>query len=452
MKKKILIIDDDIAICDSLKIALNDRYEVFIASTPSEALNCILNYDIAVTVLDLKLGKYNGMDLYLEIKRIDPKAVVIIITAFGSIRSSIDAIKKGLFHYITKPIDLTELNLFIEKGIIFNDLHKQIKYLSEQIKRQYELNGIIAKSANMQSALNIIEKTKNINSNVLITGESGTGKELIAKAIHYEGSRSNYRFEPINCASIPDNLLESELFGYKAGAFTGAIKDKVGRFELAHKGTLFLDEVGEMNLVLQPKILRAIQDKAITPLGSNKQRQIDVRIVSSTNKNLEEAINNREFRKDLFYRLNVINIHLEPLRKRKEDIPPFISYFIQKYNRILNKNIKSVSVEFFNFLLNYEFYGNVRELENIIERAIALSDSNELTFKDLPKYVTNKQFSKSHDDKLIPIFMGESLKEIEKRVIKITYNSCKNNQKETAKILGITDRTLRNKLKLLNTN
>ncbi len=445
--EKILIIDDDEAITESLRLALKDRYELFLASTPSEVLRYISIHDMDVILLDLKLGKYDGMEIYSEISRLKPNVVVIIITAYGTIKSSIDAIKKGVFHYLTKPIDLTELKLIIEKGIAFSNLYKQVNYLSEELKKQYELKGIVAKSASMQNILKIVEKVTNIDSNILITGESGTGKEVIAKAIHYEGKRKNYKFDAVNCAAIPGNLLESELFGYEAGAFTGAQRNKKGRFESAHKGTLLLDEIGEMEPALQSKLLRVIEDKVIIPLGSNQKKQIDVRIISTTNKNLEDAIKNGTFREDLFYRLNVINIQLPPLRERKEDIPHLMNFFVNKYNRILNKNITSIDPMFLKYLSEYKFKGNVRELENIIERAIALSNSDKLSSRDLPKYIINGQFSRYCGDELIPVFVGETLNEIEKKVIKKTYEFCKRNQKNTANILGITDRTLRNKLK-----
>ncbi|WP_352418343.1 sigma-54 dependent transcriptional regulator [Proteiniborus sp.] len=444
---KLLIIDDDISICESLKYAFKKKYELFFAHEPVRAMEYFNHNDIDVILLDLKLGKWNGMDLYYSFREQKPNAIVIIMTAFGTIKSSIEAIKKGVFNYITKPIDLTELEVIIEKGIELNNLYKKVNYLGEELRKKHEQEGIVANSDNMKVVLSTVNKVKDIESNVLITGESGTGKEVIARAIHYQGKRKNNAFHAINCSAIPSSLLESELFGYEVGAFTGAVKAKKGYFEMADKGTLLLDEIGEMEPLLQSKLLRVIQEKEVIPLGSSESKKIDVRILAATNRDLKKAVEKGIFREDLYYRLNVINIHLPPLRERKEDIPYLIEYFVRKYNRILNKNIKDVSAEFINSLCKYEYKGNIRELENIIERAIALSEEEELTVKDIPQYILKNQTPVNSMEKLIPVFIGESLKEIEKRVIKTTYESFGHNQKETAKVLGITARTIRNKLR-----
>lgn len=445
--EKIMIIDDDIAINESLRFALKDTYQLYFVSTPPLIEKCMQTNDIAIFLLDLKLGKYDGMEIYTRIKEINPSAVVIIITAYGTIDSTIKAIKKGIFHYLTKPIELSELKLIIEKGIVFSNLHKRIFYLSEELKKQHKLSGIIAYSKSMQSILNIADKVKDIDSNVLITGESGTGKEVISRFIHFNGKRKNYNYEAINCSAIPSHLLESELFGYVTGAFTGAQKNKIGRIEVADKGTLLLDEIGEMEPLLQSKLLRVLEEKAITPLGSNRKKNIDIRIIAATNKNLEDAVKKGEFREDLYYRLKVISIHLPPLRERPEDIPHLIKHFVKKFNIILNKEIKSVNQSFFDTLANYEFKGNIRELEHIIERAIALSNNSELSLVDLPASITEGNNFRNTDDTLIPIFIGEPLSEIEKKVIKRTYEFCGENQKKTSEILGISDRALRYKLK-----
>ncbi len=444
---KLLIVDDDIAICESLKYAFKKKYELFFAHEPAKAMEHFNHNEIDVVLLDLKLGKWDGMDLYYSLRERNPNAVVIIMTAFGTIKSSIEAIKKGVFNYITKPIDLSELEFIVEKGVELNNLYKQVSYLGEELRKKHEQDGIVARSDKMKNVLSTVNKVKDIESNVLITGESGTGKEVVAKAIHYQGKRKNNAFHAINCSAIPSNLLESELFGYEAGAFTGAVKAKKGYFETSHKGTLFLDEIGDMDPLLQSKLLRVIQEKEVTPLGSSETRKIDVRILAATNRDLKRAVNEGTFREDLYYRLNVINIHLPPLRERKDDIPHLIEYFIRKYNRILNTNIKDVSTDFINALYKYEFNGNIRELENIIERAMALSEEEQLTVKDLPQYILTNKTPIGNTEKLIPVFIGESLSEIEKRVIKTTYEALGYNQKETAEVLGITARTIRNKLK-----
>lgn len=444
---KILIVDDDISVCESLKFAFKGKYEMYFAYEPSKAIEHFMKEDIEVILLDLKLGKWDGMDLYRDIRKIDENIPVIIITAYGTIKSSVEAIKQGVFHYVTKPMDLSELEFMIEKGIELNNLYKQIDSLNEELRKKNEMEGIVAKSKSMERVMEIVNKVKDIDANVLITGESGTGKEVIARAIHFQGNRKEHSFVPINCSAIPSNLLESELFGYEKGAFTGADKKKKGLFEVADKGTLFLDEIGDMDIHLQSKLLRAIQEKNITPLGSNTPRKIDVRIIAATNMDLEKAIDETKFREDLFYRLNVINIKLPPLRERKEDIPYLVRLFVNKYSQEFEKSIKGVSPEFLDYLYHYDFKGNIRELENIIERAVALSDKEVLTEHDLPKDIPLENRNSLHDSNLIPVYIGESLKQIEKKVILQTYEFCGQCQKETAEILGVSDRTIRNKLK-----
>lgn len=445
---KVLIIDDDIAIVESLKFAFKDKYKLLLAYNSKTALEFYKNNDVLVTILDLKLGNEDGMDIYYKIRDMNPDAVVIIITAYGTIKSSIEAIKSGIFYYLTKPIDIKELEFLIAKGIEINNLYQQLNELSEEKRHKYNDHGIISNSYKMKSVLNTIEKVKDIDSNILITGESGTGKGLIAKAIHDMGFRSNKRFYIVNCAAIPKELLESELFGFKKGAFTGAIRDKKGFFELSNNGTLFLDEIGDLDISLQGKLLHVIQEKLVTPLGSEEEIEVDVRIITATNKDLFKLMNEQRFREDLYYRLNVINIHLPSLRERKEDIPHLINHFIYKYGRILNKNVLKVENDFFEILQDHDYNGNIRELENIIERAIALSDDGKLSAKDIHLSGNNDggvhNFS---EQKLIPIFAGDTLYNIEKKVILSTYRLCNFNQKETADILKISDRTIRNKLK-----
>ena len=374
----ILIVDDDVSIVETFKFALKKKYNLFLAYNSKDALYYFINNDISVTILDLKLGNENGMDLYYEIKEINPNAVVIIITAFGTIKSSIEAIKSGIFNYLTKPINLKELEFIIAKGVEVNNLYKQLDTLEEETRGKYYEYGIISKSESMKNVLNTVEKIKNVDSNILLTGESGTGKGLLARTIHEMGNRRAERMNTVNCAAIPSELLESELFGYKKGAFTGAMKDKKGYFELSNKGTLFLDEIGDLDISLQGKLLHAIQEKKITPLGAEEEIDVDVRIIAATNKDLFSLVNEGRFREDLYYRLNVININLPPLRERKEDIPFLVNHFIYKYSRILNKNIDKVEYDFIEALENYEFNGNIRELENLIERAIALSEGGVL--------------------------------------------------------------------------
>lgn len=450
LEDKILIIDDDIAIAESLRFALRKDYDLYFATNISEALKIYQENEISAIVLDLKLGNENGMDLYHKLREINPDVVVIIITAFGTIESSVEAIKSGIFQYLTKPIDLDDLRFSLSRAVEMDKLHRRVKHAEDDKLRNLENHGIIAYSSKMKTIMQTVNKIKDIDSIILITGESGTGKSLIASVIHRIGHRKEHPFYSINCAAIPQNLLESELFGYKRGAFTGANADKKGFFQLADKGTLFLDEIGDLDLNLQGKLLQVIQEKKVTPLGAEVSEDVDVRIITATNKDLKKLIEEGKFREDLYYRLNVINILIPSLRERKEDIPYLAQYFIDKYSLLLDKPIHRVNEDFFEAILGMELRGNIRELENIIERAIALNESDELRAIDIGGITKNKDKPYGIKGELIPVFIGENLDEIEKKVIIATLKKMDNNQTRAAEILGITDRTIRNKLKKYN--
>lgn len=442
---KILIIDDELSICYSLQFALEEEYDVMIASNPEEAVSLLDTNDIRIVLLDLKLGEYSGMDLLRQIKRDYASISVIIMTAYASIETTVEAIKEGAYYYLQKPINIDELKLLLDKVVEYQKLNEKIDYLDKEVKGKYNLENFIGKSPEVKKIFDLVEKVKDIDSNVLITGESGTGKELIAKAIHYLGNRSKYRFEVVNCAAIPYNLLESELFGYERGAFTGATAKKKGKFELADKGTIFLDEIGDMSYDLQSKLLRVLQNKSISPLGSHETKKIDVRVIAATNKNLEKEIENKSFREDLYYRLNVIPIKLPPLRERKEDIPLLVDHFINKYCIAFNKPLKEIDSHALELLENYDYKGNVRELENIIERAVALNNGNKITSIDLPSKLRENLNNTNND--VIIIHTGENMKDIERKVLTKTLKSNNGNKKETAEILGISERTLYYKIK-----
>lgn len=442
--KNILIIDDERSINISLSHALEDTYSVFTSEDPIKGYDVIEKEQIDLVLLDLKIGKYEGLEVLKEIKKMDGSIQVIMMTAYGSIKTSIDAIKSGAYYYITKPIDLEELKLLIHKALEFSDLNHKVKQLSEELDNKYSVKGIIGRSPKMLKLFDTIDKVKNIDSNILIIGESGTGKEMVAKAIHYQGMRKNNRFEAINCAAIPSHLLESELFGYKQGAFTGAMKDKKGKFQMTHSGTIFFDELGEMELSMQSKLLRVIEDKEVTPLGSNVSEKVDVRIIAATNVDLKKAVEEGTFRKDLYYRLNVITMKLPPLRERKEDISVLINHFVEKYNKHFNKEVTNIEPSALKILENYTYKGNVRELENIIERAIALSSSDKISIDDLSDDVVN--FRKIKNKGSFKEMVGMDLKSIEKEVILETLNENDGVKHKTASMLGISERTLRNKL------
>ncbi|WP_186431007.1 sigma-54 dependent transcriptional regulator [Clostridium sp. BSD9I1] len=441
---KVLVIDDESSICTALSFALEDNYEVFTAKDEKTALTIINEVDINIILLDLRLGDENGIEVLKKIKCANKEIMVIMMTAFGTIESSVEAIKNGAFYYITKPINMEELDLLMKKAEEYIGLNSKIKYLSDKIDKNY---NIIGSSSKMKEVFNLIDRVKDVNINVFITGESGTGKELVARAIHFNGKRKDKPFNVINCSAIPDNLLESELFGYKKGAFTGAAEDRKGIIELSSEGTLFLDEIGDMDINLQTKLLRVIQDKEIRPVGSNKIIKVDVRFISATNKNLKEEVKRCNFRQDLFYRLNVINIQIPPLRERMEDIPEIIEYFIKKYSNQFEKRIRGITAGALQALEGYKFNGNVRELQNILERAVVLTRNEYIDKEDLPPEIFERENILLLKDHLIPIYVGEDMKTIEKKVIEYNLKKFKENRKNTAEALGISERNLRYKIK-----
>jgi len=401
--QKLLIVDDEISICNSLRFALEDEYEIYTAEDEESAMKIISSMDISIVLLDLRLGNTDGISLLKKIKSLSPRTAVLIMTAYGSIESSVEAIKSGAFYYITKPINIDELLLLLEKARENIALNEKIQDLSSQIYQRNTYYNLIGNSKKMQEVYELIDRVKDIDSSVLITGESGTGKELVARAIHFQGKRKDKPFNVVNCSAIPANLLESELFGFKKGAFTGAYEDRKGIIELSEGGTLFLDEIGDLDISLQTKLLRVLQNKEVRPVGSVNDIKADVRFISATNRDLKEMVKANLFRKDLYYRLNVINIDMPPLRQRKEDIPKLVDHFIKKYNMMLNKNIRGITPEALEAIERYKFEGNVRELENTIERAVALTREDFISIKDLPKDYFDKDYDVQQEDDVIKI-------------------------------------------------
>lgn len=450
--KRILIIDDEADICSSLTFALEDQYEVCSTTEPQMGLGYLIKENFNLVLLDLRIGNVDGIDLLAEIKNIDKQIQVIIMTAYGTIVSSVDAIKKGAFTYLTKPLDLEILYKTIEQALEEQAHHETVKY-ETPMKHKYMYQGIIGKSPVMKHIFKYVEKLKDVDTSVVISGESGTGKELVARAIHFSGKRAKSRFVELNCAAIPESLLEEELFGHKKGTFTGAMSDKQGKFEYANGGTIFLDEIGDMPFALQAKLLRVLQQKAFTPLGSNELVKVDVRVIAATNQSLKKLVEEGKFRSDLYFRLNVIEINLPPLRERPQDIPLLISHFIEIYSESMKKNIGGLSKKAEMMMMQYDYPGNVRELSNIVECAVLLAAGDVIEGEALPVEVQNHHGEV--DDALdltlgskvgARSLVGMTLQEAERELIYAALKLNKGHKKATAVMLGISERGLRNKI------
>lgn len=452
MKPVVLILDDEPAIGASLRFALENEYNVR-AVTAVEDARAILEKDqVHVMLLDWRLGEADGLQVLAEVKADYPQLSVIMMTAHGTIESSVEAIKRGAYHYITKPLDIDELHLLIEKALEHQSLYSKIRELNETIEKIQGYDQMIGDSPAMRNVFSIIERVKDIDSSVLIFGESGTGKELVARALHRQGRRRSGPFVSVNCAAIPEALLESELFGYAKGAFTGAAGSQEGKVAAADGGTLFLDEIGDMPASLQAKMLRVLQEKELTPLGSTEVKKVNVRIISATNKNLPKMVAEGSFREDLFFRLNVIPIELPLLSERKEDLPVLIPYFLKKYAEEMQRPLPVLSDTAWNRLLAYDYPGNIRQLSNILEYAVAMAKEKVITEEDLPITVRTESSSPKQapdpSSGIIAVPVGATMKEAEKIMIESILKHCGGSRKETARMLGISERSLRNKLQL----
>ncbi|RSL33906.1 sigma-54-dependent Fis family transcriptional regulator [Salibacterium salarium] len=446
MRGSVLIIDDEPSICTSLEFALEDDYYVRSATNVVDGFHILEENAVDLCLLDLRIGRENGIDVLKRIKAFDKNIVVIMITAYGSISSSVEALQEGAYSYLTKPLNIDELQSVLERSFQYAKLHRQVDYLTNELDKKYSQEGFLARSEAMHHVFKMIDKVKQVNTNVLITGESGTGKELAARSLHFSGSRQREHFEVVNCAAIPEQLLESELFGHEKGAFTGAAHAKVGKFEEAEGGTIFLDEIGDMSLQVQVKLLRVLQTKEIVRLGSNQTIHLDVRVIAATNKDLKKEVQAGRFREDLYFRLNVIELHLPPLRERKDDIPLLARYFIQVLNEELNSSIQGMTKRAKQYLENYPFPGNIRELRNIIESSMVIAEGECIDTDDLPRTLTAADGEK--DAESVAGTAGQSLKKVEKEHIKQTLKEFNGHRKQTAEVLGISERGLRDKIKL----
>ncbi len=444
----ILVVDDEKIQRESLVGFLKKKnYHVLAAESGEKALEHIGRRAVDIVFSDVKMSGMSGYDLLREIKARNPDITVVMMTAFGEIGDAVQAMKDGAFDYLTKPIDLDELELIIERAVRMKHLISENRQLRASLKERHRFSNIITASALMEETLSMAARAAQSKAAVLIEGESGTGKELIARAIHFAGPRGDQPLITVNCAAIPENLLESELFGHEKGAFTGALARKDGLVEKADKGTLFLDEVGDIPLTVQVKLLRFLQFGEFQRVGSTETRKVDVRLIAATNQNLQELVASKKFREDFYYRLNVVNIHVPPLRKRREDIPVLVDFFIKKFSEQNNKKINSISKEAMDMLMKYDYPGNVRELENIIERAVVLSRHEIITREDLPLTLS----SGLHAAESAPLdyYRGglkEKIEAFEKDLILEALQKYDYNQTQAAKALGLNERNLRYKI------
>lgn len=451
---RVLVIDDDPDVLNIIVTILESNgFEVFSASSGEEGVRILKSKGCELVLTDLVMPGMDGMEVLDCVVNNYPDTKCIILTGYGTIKNSVEAIKKGAFDYITKPVSASEILLVIEKAIKYSNLERENIRLKQELKRQYDFSKIVGTSTAIRRIFDIITKVADTDGTILITGESGTGKELIARAIHYNSSRSDKPMVVVNCGAIPEELLESELFGHEKGAFTGAHKTRIGRFELANGGTFFLDEIGEMSPALQVKLLRVLQDQCFERVGGTRTIHVDVRIIAATNKNLTEAVNRGKFREDLFYRLNVIPIKVPPLRQRKSDIPLLVDHFLKKFQKNKRKKIKGFSPEAMNALISYSWPGNVRELENVVKRLTILCENEIVDLKDLPEHIYEMEAPPPPTGELIKdkkIDLNEAVKDYEKRLILEALEKSNWVKSKAAKLLNINRTTLVEKMKRQN--
>ena len=447
MREPVLIIEDDLNTREGLKTFLEEEgYRITAVEKGEEGIELVKEKSFPVVVTDLKLPGMDGIEVLREVHRISPNTEVIILTAYGTVENAVEAMKEGAYHYLTKPINLEEFILVIKKALEHYRLKEKVELLEKQLEERYRFENIIGSSRRMREIFQTITQVAPTRAPVLITGESGTGKELVARAIHRRSDRKDKPFVVIHCGALVSTLLESELFGHEKGAFTGAIESKPGRFELANGGTVFLDEISEIEPSVQVKLLRVLQEQEFERVGGIKTIKVDVRIVSATNVNLEERVKEGKFREDLYYRLKVISIHLPPLRERKEDIPLMVNAFIKEANTLNKKNIRGITSRALSLLMNYHWPGNVRELKNVIESMVILARKDILTVNDVPPYIREPEIQED----ILKIKLGTPWKEIERELIFAALQKSKGNKKKAAEILGLSRRTLYRKLKELS--
>jgi two-component system response regulator HydG len=445
MKERILVVDDEQSHRTMLKAVLTkEGYDISEADDGISAVKAVESESFDLILMDIRMTDMDGIEAMGQIKKMSPSIPVIMMTAYASIKTAVEALKSGAYDYLTKPLDTDELKILIKKALEHYRLQEENVLLKERLADRFDFSKIIGKSRRIKELFENLSLIAPSDATVLIYGESGTGKELVANAIHQNSPRAQNPFIKVSCAALPETLLESELFGHERGAFTGALTRKAGRFQLADGGTLFLDEVNVMSSTTQVKLLRVLQEREFEPLGSTKTIHVDIRLIAATNKELEAEVKEGRFREDLFYRLNVVPIHLPPLRERKEDIPLLAEHFFRLYQEKNKKLIKGFLPKTIDTLMRYDWQGNIRELENVIERAVLLCRSEYITPKDLPPPLQGEEIG---EQPIISIPPGMTLEQVEKEAIIQTLEETGGNRTQTAQILGISRKTLQNKLK-----
>ena len=441
--KRILIVDDDAYVREATEAILSTKnYEVDTAPEANTALQKLDEREYELILSDIRMPGMNGLELLEIAKAKVPDTHIIMMTAYGTVEDAVDAMKKGAYDYIQKGSDPTEIEIVVERALKYQETERENRRLRSELQNKYSFSNMIGKARNMEQVFDLISTVADSRATVLVTGESGTGKELAARALHYNSPRQNGPFIRLNCAALPKELMESELFGHEKGAFTGAIKQTRGRFEMADGGSLLLDEISEIDPALQAKLLRILQEREFERVGSGQTIKVDVRIIATTNRDLQREVEEGRFREDLYYRLNVIEINVPSLRERREDIPALVTFFIDKFNQENNKDIEGITDEALELLMQYDWPGNVRELENYIERAVVVSRGSVLEAADFPQKLTAGPANRQ--DQALQV--GMTVHEVERQLIMKTLESCRGNRTEAATILGISTRTLRNKL------
>ncbi|PYV45910.1 MAG: DNA-binding response regulator [Acidobacteria bacterium] len=454
-RESILVVDDETELREAISAYLKQEgYEIQQASSGEQALDSLKKNAFDILITDMKLPGVDGKTVLQEALAIYPEIIGIIITGYGTIESAVQAMKSGAYDYIAKPFQLVEMSLLIKQALERRRLKEENAYLKTQLKEKYRFESIIGNSKPMQEIFQLVDTIAATNSTILITGETGTGKELIAKAIHFNSQRKDQKIVSINCGAIPETLLESELFGHVKGAFTGAHQTRIGKFEQAHRGTIFLDEIGNMSPSLQVKLLRVLQEREFERVGGVEPVRVDVRIIAATSANLKDMVERNEFRSDLYYRLNVIPIHLPALKDRREDIPLLTKHFIEKYCQNSNFELKTLSQEAMKMLMTYNWPGNIRQLENAIERAVALGGTRNLIFSsDLPSEIQKTNANLFLSEIYIPdegVNFKTEISHVEKELILQSLKKSGGNKKQAAKLLNLKRTTLIEKLKRLN--